>query len=108
MVWGRNGTSSETGPRRDYRSGGINCYSGFGGFLYSGCRRPGPAQKRADPNTITAAPGGGPGTVWLNEKSKVYHCSTDPYYGKTKSGKYVSEADAKAAGARPARGKGCS
>ena len=56
----------------------------------------------------TAAPGGGPGMVWVNTASNVYHCAGTTYYGKTKAGKYMSEADAKAAGARPDAGKPCS
>ncbi len=53
------------------------------------------------------APGGGPGLVWVNSGSNVYHCYGSRYYGTTKSGKYLTEAQAKAAGARPDHGKAC-
>lgn len=58
--------------------------------------------------TTTAAPGGGPGLVWLNTASNVYHCYGSQYYGKTKAGSYMSESDAKAKGAHPVGGKPCS
>ena len=40
--------------------------------------------------------------VWLNTDSNIYHHSGSRWYGKTKSGKFVTEAEAKAAGAREA------
>lgn len=54
------------------------------------------------------APGGGNGQVWVNSATKVYHCATDPAYGRTKAGSYMTEEAAKSDGARPSRGKVCS
>jgi hypothetical protein len=50
----------------------------------------------------TPAPGGGQGLVWVNTDSHVYHKEGSRFYGKTKKGKYVSEADAIKEGDRAA------
>ena len=43
------------------------------------------------------------GMVWVNTASGVYHKPATHWYGKTKQGKYMTEADAKKAGYRPAK-----
>jgi len=72
---------------------------------------PAPAAKKLSPAQAAAAkpaaPGGGKGLVWVNTASNVYHCSDDPFYGKTKAGAYMSEADAKAKGAHGERSATC-
>jgi hypothetical protein len=50
----------------------------------------------------TPAAGGGHGLVWVNTETHVYHKEGSRFYGKTKKGKYVSEADAIKEGDRAA------
>jgi len=57
---------------------------------------PKPAAKQPVPPPKTNA------MVWVNTDSGVYHKPGTRYYGKTKQGKYMSEADAIKAGYRAA------
>lgn len=50
---------------------------------------------------------GGAGKVWVNASSKTYHCEGSKFYGKTKTGEYMAEADAKAKGNHAVKGKAC-
>jgi len=44
------------------------------------------------------------GMVWVNTNTGIYHREGDRWYGKTKNGKFMSEADAQKAGYRPSKG----
>jgi hypothetical protein len=50
---------------------------------------------------MAASPG--PGQVWVNTESHIYHKPGSKNYGKTKQGQYMSEQEAIAEGNRPAR-----
>jgi hypothetical protein len=67
-----------------------------------------PAKAKTAVAPKVAAAGGGAGKVWVNDKSNVYHCLGSKDYGTTKSGAYMTEAEAKAKGARASHGKACS
>jgi len=61
------------------------------------------APNAAAPNAADIASAKAKGLVWVNLNTKVYHGSADKEYGTTKNGKFMTEADAKAAGARAAK-----
>ena len=55
--------------------------------------------------TLPAAAGGGNGLVWINEETKVFHREGDRWYGRTKKGKYVTEAEATKMGGHESKEK---
>jgi hypothetical protein len=66
---------------------------------------PAPARgANAKAATNPPAPGGGHGLVWVNTETHVYHKEGSRFYGTTKKGKYMSEADAIKEGDKAARG----
>lgn len=66
------------------------------------------SKTKVDTMPTIGAAGGGAGKVWVNDKSNVYHCFGTQFYGKTKSGSYMTEAEAKAKGGHANHGKACS
>jgi pyruvate/2-oxoglutarate dehydrogenase complex dihydrolipoamide acyltransferase (E2) component len=52
--------------------------------------------------TNPPAPGGGHGLVWVNTETHVYHREGSHFYGTTKKGQYMTEADAVKGGNRAA------
>jgi hypothetical protein len=58
-----------------------------------------PTTSPSPASDFTPAPGGGNGKVWVNTETHVYHSEKSRYYGKTKKGKYMTEAK----GDRPAK-----
>ena len=96
----RSGACRGHGGVKEWGTATPNTTAPAAGPAASGTVAPPPA-----PSTI--APGGGAGRVWVNTTSKVYHCMGDRWYGKTKHGEYMSEAQAKAAGNHADHGKTC-
>ena len=68
---------------------------------------PAPKTPKKAATPIVAQTPANPGDVWVNSKTKIYHCSGDPAYGKTKAGSFMTEAAAKAAGDRASHNKAC-
>src|SRR5271155_4583128 len=57
----------------------------------------------ASASTTSAPSASAAGVVWINTDTGVYHKQGTRWYGKTKHGKYMLEADAVKAGYKPAK-----
>jgi hypothetical protein len=71
----------------------------------------GTAKIPSNSNTIdapTQADQGNPDVrVWVNTATGVYHCPGSRWYGNTKQGEYMTQAEAQKKHYRPAYGKVC-
>ena len=64
---------------------------------------PGPAKgAKAEVASRSPAAGGGHGLVWVNTETHVYHREGSRFYGTTKKGKYMTEAEAIKEGSKAA------
>jgi hypothetical protein len=64
---------------------------------------PGGAPASKASNAQQTRPASGAGMVWVNTDSGVYHKPGTRWYGRTKKGKYMTEADAIKAGYHAAK-----
>jgi hypothetical protein len=64
----------------------------------------GNAASKGTPTVAYTAPPS-PGMVWVNKETKVFHKQGDRWYGRTKQGAYMTEADAIKGGYRASKEK---
>ena len=70
-----------------------------------------PAMRSMSPKTapdVAVLPPPSADSVWVNTATRTYHCPGNRWYGRTPTGVYMSEAEAKTKGYRADGPKGCS
>jgi hypothetical protein len=55
----------------------------------------------------TGKPKGLQARVWVNNITRIYHCPGSSYYGNTRSGEFMEEAQARGHGFRAVGSRGC-
>ncbi len=93
-----------------YKGGATNAVAATTGAS-SAASTPQPPHKTVNPASTESATAESaaaqtppqPGMVWASPKSKIYHVEGDRYYGKTKNGRWMTEADAIKAGYRKSK-----
>jgi competence protein ComEA len=102
----RSGGGAATSSARSGGSAGSSSDESSAGASRSSNPKSAPAGRESAGSGASGNMGGPPpvrGMVWVNTATKVYHYEGDPWYGKTKEGKYMNESDAIAAGYRASK-----
>jgi hypothetical protein len=67
-----------------------------------------PVSSSAASSAVTQSTEGNPDVrVWVNTATGVYHCPGSRWYGNTRQGEYMTQAEAQKKHYRPAYGKVC-
>jgi cytoskeletal protein RodZ len=100
---GKKGADSAATPKKDSSNNSTASTAAATPAATAATPSSTPGSSAPAPKTATAQqapPANSAGMVWVNTDSGVYHKPGTHWYGKTKQGKYMTEADAQKAGYR--------